>query len=797
MELMQGTYQTWFVLLSLFIAVFASYAAFHIAFRFNGSTAKSKTFWAIMGGFCLGNGIWTMHFIGILAYDLGITVTYDPMLFALSVICAVTASILTFLLLHFCQPQWFVRLIESAIMAAGILSVHYLGMNSMQIEADLVYDGTDVVTLSVLIALAASFAAFRLLSILPSIKRRLKREEIFLGSAIVMGLAIFGMHYSGMAGTYYQTNEGDLGPSASSFIGPGTLSVLISIVVTMILTAAVVIAFLTRRVESSEYKSGYLEDLYQSIIHFATDAIVTAEEEKGTIISWNKAAEQIYGYAEHEILGTDFMNFFPENYERKKREFVLGSVVELKARHKDGHTFPVELSLSRQGRGEMTYYTCIIRDITERVEQNQRIQELVYQDELTKLPNRRVLIEHLQYILDQASVSRIAVLFMDLNHFKSVNDVFGHHVGDGLLIAASARMSEQLQEGEFIARQSGDEFVAVLQNVSEDQVQHTVQSLIDVMNRPFVVEGYELFVSASIGVSLYPEDGKTTEQLIQYADTAMYHAKNSSENQCCFFTRDMNEEMSVKGFRESDIRKGLEAREFQLYYQPQISVADGEIKGYEALIRWEHPEHGLIYPGDFIPIAEETRQIVPLGRWVLEEACWQMMSWWKEGGTVSRVSVNISAVQFYHPNFMQMVTDVLAESGLPADYLELELTESIMQDPEQAVFIMEEMREMGVRLSLDDFGTGYTSLSCLRNFPLNSLKIDRSFVVNMTQDSQEKAIVEAIIHMAHNLNFNVIAEGIEHENQLQLLYDKACDEYQGYYYSQPLPPGAERVPERV
>ncbi|MFD2706234.1 EAL domain-containing protein [Salibacterium lacus] len=796
MDMMQGTYQPSLVLLSLFIAAFASYAALHAAGRLKASTRKKRTLWAVSGGFCLGGGIWSMHFIGMLAYDMGMTVTYDPALFALSIGCAVTASCLAFLMVQFLQPKLVLHMTGSVFIGSGIVSMHYIGMESMQMGAELFYDRV-YVALSVLIALIASFTALRLLSVLPSIERRLKREAGFIGSSIVMGAAISGLHYTGMAGTYFRSGGGEGVPPVSSSVGSEILSALISIVILIIVTIIVIVAIFSRKIESSQDESNYLQDLYQSIVHSATDAIVTADQRE-VIISWNEAAERIFGYTEGEAVGSELMMIIPESYREAHQEGfrhhlrtgeqrVIGSVVELEGRHKDGQTFPIELSLSEQSRGDRTFFTGIIRDISERVAQNERIQELVYRDELTRLPNRRMLNEHLQNTLDQQAASHVAVLFIDLDRFKKVNDVFGHRIGDELLISASERMSGELKESDFIARQSGDEFVAVLPNATQYHAGHTAESMIQTLKHSFLVKGHELFVSASIGISMYPQNGKTAEKLIQYADTAMYQSKSNGQNQYCFFTPDMNEEVFKKLLLESDLQKAMKEGQFQLYYQPQVSVAEGEVKGYEALLRWEHPERGLVSPGDFIPLAEETGLIVPLGRWVLEEACRQMMVWRNEGSTVSRMSVNISAIQFQQPDFAQVVKHVLAQTELPPEYLELEITESIVQEPEQAVPIMKEIREMGVKISLDDFGTGYSSLSYLKDFPLNTLKIDKSFVDNMEHGSREKAIVDAIINMAHRLEFNVIAEGIENEAQLQLLSGEACEEYQGYYYSPPLP----------
>ncbi|MGY4691645.1 EAL domain-containing protein [Salibacterium sp. K-3] len=795
---MQGSYIPELVLLSVVIAVLASYAAFHAAGRLKGSLAKTKNGWALSGGFCLGSGIWSMHFIGMLAYDMDMTVTYDPVLFIVSIVCAVTASWLAFLILKFFTPRTVTHLIGAVVIGAGIVSMHYIGMESMRMGDELVYNPL-IVALSIFIAFIASFTALQLLSAVPAVPLRMKQEIGYLGSSVLMGTAIAGMHYTGMAGTSYYFDGAGADPAGSSFIGSGQLSLFIGTAILAILAITIMAAVFDRKIETSRDQYDMLEGLYQSIIQSANDAVVTSDQD-GTIISWNEAAAGIFGYKKEEVIGRDLTVIIPESYlkehcagfERHKntgKQRVIGSVVELEGLHKDGHTFPVELSLSCQHRGGSIYYTGIIRDISERVKQQERIQELIYRDDLTQLPNRRMLNEHLQKILDQKSSEQLAVLFIDLDRFKQVNDVFGHRTGDKLLVTAAERMTEHLHNADLLSRQSGDEFVLVMPDASEYQAGQTAEMLLKDLNTAFFIDEKEMFVSASIGISMYPDDGMGAEELMKHADTAMYKSKRIGASQYRFFTSDMNEEVSKKMVLESDLRKGMEQEEFVLYYQPQVSVATNEVKGYEALIRWHHPELGMVSPAEFIPLAEETGLIIPLGRWILREACRQAEQWRQEGRMVSRISVNISPLQFRQPDFISMINEILEETGLPPNYLELEITESTVQDPEYSVPLMNDIRDMDVNISLDDFGTGYSSLSYLKDFPLNTLKIDKTFIDHV-ESPREKAIVDAIIHMAHQLEFNVIAEGIENGVQLEMLSRNHCEEYQGYYYSPPLSPTA-------
>lgn len=797
MDITYESYSPGLVVLSLIIAALASYTAFHTAGRLKTPGPKHKTLWAMSGGLCLGGGIWSMHFIAMLAVDMGMPVTYDPLLLALSIVFAVAASWFAFLILRFFQPRRLVHLLGALLIGSGIVSMHYVGMEAMKMEAEVTYNSF-LVTLSLVIAFIASFTALRLLSRVPRVQNRLRQEAGFIGSSLVMGAAIAGMHYTGMAAASFEHSNAGIaaGPDAvntellSIFIGMGIMSILI---------ITTIVAVFDRQMEFKKNQLSYVDNLYQNIIHSANDAIITSNMDM-LITSWNQAAERIFGHRKADVVGRPLSVIVPEVCQRRVEyyyqtgeEVKSASLVEMEGLHRDGHTFPLELSFSRQESGGKYIYIGIIRDISERARQNERIQELIYRDELTRLPNRRMLNEQLAVTIDHQPEKKLAVLFIDLDRFKNINDVYGHRIGDELLVTASSRMEALLRENDFLARQSGDEFVVVMPDVTGYQAGNMAQSILQALNQVLLIEENELFISGSIGISMYPDDGKTAEELLKHADTAMYKAKNNGAGQYRFFTSDMNDEVSKKMLLESGLRKGIISEEFLLYYQPQVDVLTDEVKGYEALVRWNHPELGMVSPVEFIPLAEETGLIVPLGRWILQEACRQMAEWKAEGSTITRMSVNISTLQFKQPDFLRMVKEILETAGLPPEYLELELTESIIQEPEHSIPLMKSIRAQGIRISLDDFGTGYSSLSYLKDFPLNTLKIDKTFMDSIEDGQREEAIVESIIHMAQRLGFNVIAEGIEKSSQLLLLSEKSCQEYQGYYFSPPLPAEAIKM----
>ncbi|MCX6073459.1 MAG: EAL domain-containing protein [Campylobacterales bacterium] len=427
---------------------------------------------------------------------------------------------------------------------------------------------------------------------------------------------------------------------------------------------------------------------------------------------------------------------------------------------------------------------------TARTEAERHVYYLANFDNLTGLPNRAHLDEYLKDMLSLAkrNSENITLMFIDLDHFKDINDSLGHSIGDTLLIEAASRFQLQLREEDIVARLGGDEFIVLLPNTSMSGAEQVAQKLLDIFKNPFQIDGYDLSVSASIGIALYPEDGNDFETLFRNADSAMYRAKEEGRNGYCFFTAQM-QELSLRNLEMNNaLRHALERQEFQLHYQPQISTVDGRIIGVEALLRWNNSELGNVSPAEFIPIAEESGMILSIGEWVLKTAIQQAKTWLEQGEEPIIMAVNLSAVQFRHLSLPTMVSTMLEEVGLPPEYLELELTEGVaMVDPKKAITIMNDLHQRGVRMSIDDFGTGYSSLSYLKKFKIYKLKIDQSFVRDISIDDEDKAIVGAIISMAKSLGLQTIAEGVETIGQLEYLREQGCDEIQGYYFSKPLP----------
>jgi diguanylate cyclase (GGDEF)-like protein len=447
---------------------------------------------------------------------------------------------------------------------------------------------------------------------------------------------------------------------------------------------------------------------------------------------------------------------------------------------------------------------CLVRDITDRKRAEERIHGLAYYDSLTKLPNRQSFLEHLGREVARSArrAGRLAVLFIDLDGFKGVNDTLGHHAGDLLLqwsadrLKATLRPEDMISRGgetgsdQGLARLGGDEFVALIRDFAEvEDALIVARRLRDVMRRPFTLEGREIVLTTSIGIALYPEDGLEASTLLKHADSAMYHAKSSGRDCAQLYSASLTRNAIERLDRVTDLRHALERGEFSLAFQPQIDLASDRIDSVEALIRWNQPNVGLVSPAEFIPLAEEVGLIVPIGAWVLEAAC-TAAAGWRSAGRPLRVAVNLSPSQFKDPHLLERVQETLAQTGLPPSLLELEITEgAIMEDSAATMATMKTLRDIGIRIALDDFGTGYSSMSYLKRMPLDTLKIDRSFISGLPRDRESQAIVRAILSLAKSLGFRVTAEGVETVEQVDMLREMACDNLQGFHFSRPVPPG--------
>lgn len=450
-----------------------------------------------------------------------------------------------------------------------------------------------------------------------------------------------------------------------------------------------------------------------------------------------------------------------------------------------------ELSVARKatGAGEEPRFVVLSRDITASKQADEKVRQLAHYDVLTGLPNRSLLADRCQVALSSAQRHQqpVALMFLDLDHFKHVNDSLGHRVGDALLQALARRLSTLVRDQDTVSRLSGDEFIVVLPDTDTLGAAHVAEKLLQAAAEPFEIESHELIITPSIGIAVYPNDGDDFDTLSRCADAAMYSAKQHGRNHYRFFTAEMQARSERSLLLENALRRALERNQLQLHYQPQLCVATGAIIGAEALLRWNHPELGAVSPVEFIPVAESSGMILPIGEWVLRTATRQLQAWMQAGHSLT-MAVNLSLVQFRQADFPQLIDRILAEVQLPAHCLELELTEGVaMTDPATAIAMMDHLHQRGVRLSIDDFGTGYSSLSHLKKFKVYKLKIDQSFVRDITVDPDDRAIVSAIISMADSLGMQTIAEGVETAGQLAFLQAQGCTEVQGYYYSRPVP----------
>ena len=549
-----------------------------------------------------------------------------------------------------------------------------------------------------------------------------------------------------------------------------------------------------------------------TIVQQSDDAINSVASD-GTVTSWNAGAEHTYGYSAAEALGRHISFCIPPT-KRGELNVLLqkianGEVVEqfdTQRLTKNGTIIDVSLSVSaiKGGDGKVIGISGIARDVTARRREQdalvesekryrllfERVQFLAYFDALTGLPNRTLLQDRLAKALAAArrQKHKVALLFLDLDRFKDINDSLGHSVGDLLLQEVAGRLKAWGREQDTVARLGGDEFLIMLTDIKDIRdAAVATERLMVALTPEFVIQGHSLNISCSLGISIFPEHGADSETLIKYADAAMYCAKKNGRNNFQFFTQDMNSEVMERLTLEHSLRLALEKGEFVLVYQPQMDIATGRITGLEALLRWQNPELGPIPPDKFIPIAENSRLIMPIGEWVLRTACSQARKWQDEGLPAVSVAVNVSAVQFRQEDFCKFIKRVLHETGLAPQYLELELTESVLlADADLMLPVIQELQAVGVKLAIDDFGTGYSSFSYLRQFRVSKLKIDGSFIRDVVVNCNDAAITIAIIGMAKNLNLKVIAEGVETEAQVSFLRTHQCDEIQGYYFSKPL-----------
>lgn len=673
-----GSYSPALVLISLCVAILASYTALDLTGRIATAKGRAVHLWMCGGALAMGSGVWSMHFIGMLAFSLPIDLGYDLTLTLVSLLIAVLSSGFALWLIN--QPS--LPLLQLAcgalIMGAGISSMHYMGMAAMRMQPGIDYD-PQLFSASLAIAVCASAAALW-------IAFRLRRQTPYVrqirgAAAVLMGIAIVGMHYTGMAAASFP--EGSYcGALGTGLKGDG-------LVYLVLITTLAVIAV----------------------------ALLTSVLDARLIARTTELARS--------------------------------------------------LTLA-----------------------NQELTQLTLHDILTGLPNRTLLADRIEQAIGKASEQGtcFALMFIDLDGFKPVNDAFGHHVGDQLLKAVAERLRGHLHSQDTLARIGGDEFVLLVELQEPGDAMGVAIKQVNLVSRPYRVAEHDLQLTASIGIVLYPGNGMDQHELLRNADAAMYHAKNAGKNGYSFFDVSMNSDARQQLQLLQDLRVALQQGQFRLHYQPKFDAVRRVPIGAEALLRWEHPQHGLLYPDRFISLAEKTGLIIPIGEWVLGEACRQMRQWLEQGHKDWRIAVNLSAIQFCYAGLVDGVAQALQRYQLPANNLTLEITETTaMRDADASLLVLQRLSDMGVDISIDDFGTGYSSLMYLKRLPANELKIDRGFVRDLEHDSDDAAIVSAIVALGQALGLRIVAEGVETDSQQDFLTRLGCDSLQGYLMGRPVP----------
>ncbi|CAM4182571.1 EAL domain-containing protein [Paenibacillus typhae] len=792
---MHGSHDKLLVFFSYLIAVAASCTVLELAGILGISKGRRRTLWLIFGAVIMGMGVWSMHFVGMLALKLPVPVAYNLMVVLLSMTVAVIASLVALIVISNFRRGTVSLLVGGLLLASGIFGMHYIGMSAMQIGISY---RADYVVLSFVVALAASVVALGLSSQL-LMNRTAVGPGKKLISGLVMGIAVVGMHYTGMLAASFE-------PESRSWLNTGVvldqkwLAYVIAGGTLFTLGLSVTGVYISSRFSRKDTELLISEKWYRSLYENNQDAIISIDLNL-RIIGSNPAATAISGISSKEFKEQSLdslLGIITAEDQELIREMFIRSLAgeqvcyETAIMHENGKKLDVSINIAPvMVDGLVAGIYVIARDITEEKQAKEQTRYLAFHDELTGLPNRRMFSQLLSRTIEAHHDAQepFAVLVMNVDRFKLINDTLGQLHGDRFLQEMSSRITDSVvNEQMALARLEGDEF-ALLCRFSREKMNVTdiVEQMLAAIKQPVHLNGRDLYVTASIGISFYPSHGQTPEELLKNAGTAMYEVKKNGRNDYQFFSDDLNGQIMEQLELESDLRKGLARGEFTVHYQPQIRTADNErIIGVEALVRWNHPVKGLLGPGLFIPAAEVTGRIVELGNFVLREACRQMRQWHDAGGPRIPVAVNLSSQQFLQYNLLEDIRDILRETGLAPEYLELEITESTMMDASRASAILNDLVKSGVRISLDDFGTGYSSLGYLKLYPIHKVKIDRSFISGISGSSHDRAIVATILTMAEHLGMQVIAEGIETKEQLDILVESGCRDIQGYYYSKPL-----------
>ncbi len=723
-----------------------------------------------------GCGVWSLHFVAMLAFRSSVPISYGVSLTFVSILFAVFGSLLALAVWRFSPSRQFAAVLGGVVLSSSVTAMHFCGITAMQVSGSL-HLSTEQVLYAGSVSLFFSTVALIRSDTLSTYGRRLQ-------VAGLLAIAICGLHFTAMAGlsiepglpTSHQTAV--LG-SYQLAITIGSFSVAILI---MSLAATLVEQYLSQRTVIELKRIRMLSDVSQEVLIICRD---------GIILQVNAAGTRLFGAPEDQLIGRQMADLISEDNHRtflkhlEHRGVDLGpGEVNLKA--SNGTIVPARFSIGKIDYEGKPADVVALLNMSDRKRDEAKIQHLAYHDPLTDLPNRALLRDRLSQSINGAGRPGycLALFCLDLDRFKQVNDLFGHAAGDELLMQVTQRLRAQTRSGDTLARIGGDEFVVVAAFERQDDIALLARRLIEALTQPFMLAAGAAEIGVSIGIAVYPEDVTDQQELMRTADLALYRAKNEERGTFRFFEAAMDEHARARRRLELDLRGAIDREEFCLHHQPVVDCLTGDVESFEALLRWHHPERGMVPPLDFIPLAEETGLILKIGEWVLETACAAAAAW----SEPHRVAVNISPIQFLKSDLPAIISSVLDHTGLPANRLEVEITEGIlMKNPRRAADVFTTLRGMGVRIAMDDFGTGYSSLSYLHEFKFDKLKIDRSFVKRLGEAEDARMIIRTIIGLAHNLGLSVVAEGVETREQLKILRDLECDQIQGYLIGRPMP----------
>ena len=770
------------VLLAAVICAATSFTSFSIYSRVPQSRELSRLGWLFLTGVSTGSGIWATHFVAMLAYSAGLPTAYDPLLTAGSLLIAIAATTFGYFI---CSQgsRWYAG-VGGAMLGLGIGAMHFTGMSALIVPGTMTWDWP-------LVLASIGFGALLASAALLAFHRNQSMRGVAHAAALFT-LAICSLHFTAMGAAIVIP---DPTITVHGFAAETSmLALAIAAITILVMLTGLAAALIDRQTTLEGIES------IRELADAASEGIVVAED--GIIVNVNRRVAELSGHPVNALIGKQVAgDLLDASAARPLRDGVITAESSLKA--SSGKIIPVEVvcqPFRARSRGNEVY---ALRDLTERHRSARRIAHMAHHDALTDLPNRSLLRERMEQALVHVGRGEtLAVLCLDLDRFKEVNDALGHPVGDGLLKVVAARLLECVRETDTVARLGGDEF-AVLQSSVPQPIGATMLAsrIIEALGAPYTIDDHQVVVGASVGIALSPNDSTDADELLKSADMALYRAKSEGRAGYRFFERDMDTRMRERRALEMDLRQALTKGEFQIHYQPIVNLERNEFSGFEALLRWQHAEKGLVSPADFIPIAEETGLIHSIGEWVLREAT-RVAAGWPEH---LKIAVNLSPAQFKNKGLVDVVFSALATSGLGRGRLELEITETVLlRDTETTLGMLRQLQDIGVRIAVDDFGTGYSSLSYLRSFPFDKIKIDRSFVNGISPDNTESlAIVRAVTQMGASLGMCTTAEGVETASQLDAIRAEGCTEVQGYFFSPARPAheiagllarGIERVP---